>query len=135
MTRIFKYSFFYFQEPKKTRHYVKLHLPLDRLLEEAERLKLKAPLGKTEKLRSRIEKILGESLVTKLKGIDPMVIRDGTIEKEHKYFMAPFHKDKISRYVKDQDELFSKNDLRYVAQKLCFDAGLRTLLSEGKNWE
>jgi len=127
--------FVQWKEPKKTRHYVKIHLPLDRLLEEAEDLKLKAPLGKTEKLRSRIQKILGESLVTKLKGIDPLVIRDSTIEKEHKYFMAPFHKDKLNRYVRDVDELFTDSDWRFVTQKICFDAGLRTLLSEGMRWE
>ena len=112
---------------------MKIHLPLPTMLEEAEELKLKAPIESRQELRRGIQKLIGEDMMSKVKNIDPLIVRDSTINKEKKYYMAPFHKDKIERYDnRKPEDLFTKNDWKFVAQKLCFYAGLRTLLSDGK---
>ena len=107
-----------FQNKKAERHFVKVHAPWRVLAREAEKAKLKVPLQESDIDMTSWHNTFG--MKAKLKAIDPMEIRDGTIEEKREFFMAYFQRRHLDSYLgnENKDTFFDTKDRLFMVEQL-----------------
>ena len=105
------------------RHFVLIHAPWEVLAERAEYTKLKVPLQVDDTVfTSWLEFLLGSKTVTAIKKINPLVIRDSSIQETPDHFMAHFKRDRLAAYTFqqncNQESFFSTIDRQYLIQQI-----------------
>ncbi|XP_032221069.1 anoctamin-4 isoform X2 [Nematostella vectensis] len=129
---------------KRTRHFVKLHVPWLVLAHMAEEMNLKTALQENDiDCMTWMEKKLGRDRVESMRAMDPMAIKEPAIpEEKPSYFMATFTMKNLAKFhfAREQHKMFSTTDRHLVIQRLVYATrfaegpkglGLKQLLYEG----
>lgn len=133
------------QDSETVRHFVLINTPWEVLAERAESSKMKVPLRVNDTVfESWFEFFLGSSVVNKIKGKNPLKIRDAAVVENPDHFMGTFKRDRLSAYVQhhdfNKDTFFSNIDRQHLIRQILNntqysddprDVGLAKLLFEG----
>ena len=122
-----------------------IHAPWEVLAERAESSKMKVPLQLNDTVfESWLEFFLGSNMVKKVKGKNPLAIRDASVAENPDHFMGLFRRDRLAAYVHhhdfNKDTFFSYIDRQHLIQQILnntrysedpSDVGLTKLVYEG----